>query len=362
MERFEHGGNILAAARQSGLRVSQLLDYSANINPLGLAAGVREALVAALPDIVHYPDAGAGALKDAIAARYGVRRELIIPGNGASELLYVLCHMLRPERVLVTAPTFSEYERAARAGGAAVEYFFLQAADGFRVDVGQLIRRIAGIDLIFLCNPNNPTGRALTAAEIETVAAAASCQGTLLVVDESFLDFLPDEPEWSCRSLQGKYPGLIVLKSLTKFYAIPGLRLGFALAGPETAAKLAAGKDGWSVNSLAQAAGCAALADEGYRLATLRQVSAARELFTAALGKLPGLRPFAACANFILADIAGTGLTAAELGAAMARRGILIRDCGNYPGLSPAYIRLAVKLPEDNEKVVANLEEIIRRR
>jgi len=350
---FEHGGNVYAVARQTGAAPGRLLDYSANINPLGLPASVAAAVADALAYVVNYPDPAAVALKDAIGRRYGVAGELITCGNGAAELLYVLCHMRRPRRVLVPAPTFCEYERAARAAGAAVTYHTLAAGDGFALDPAAFAAKLPGIDIAFLCNPNNPTGRLISRDAVEAIAAAAARRGAWLVVDESFLDFLPAAADYTCRPLLGAYSNLVILQSLTKFYAIPGLRLGFLLADPAIGALLDRGKDPWNVNTLAQAAGVAALADDAYRAASIAAIAAARQHLARGLAALPGLHPFPACANFILARLAG--LTAPVLRRALLQDGILIRDCGNYPGLSDAYIRLAVKLPEQNEILLAAL-------
>ncbi len=266
--------------------------------------------------------------------------------------------MRRPRRVLLAAPTFSEYERAARAAGAAVAYFPLAADDGFRLAPAAFAARLAGVDIAFLCNPNNPTGRLIGRDEAETVVAAAARAGTWVVVDESFLDFLPAAAAYTCRPLLAAYSNLIVLQSLTKFYAIPGLRLGFLLAQAPVGDSLDRAKDPWNVNTLAQAAGVAALDDEAYRAASVAAVAVAREELAAALAALPGVRPFPASANFILARLEGA--TAPALRQAMLRDGILIRDCSNYPGLSPAYIRLAVKLPEQNAAVLAALEKNLK--
>lgn len=360
MKTFDHGGNVYAVARLTGAAPGSLLDYSANINPLGLPPAARAAVEDALAGVVHYPDAEAAALKEAIARRYAVDPGIITCGNGAAELLYVLCHMRPPRRVLVAAPTFSEYERAARAAGAAIEYHTLSAADGFALDPAAFAARLPGIDIAFLCTPNNPTGRLLPRAAAEEIIAAAAARGALVVVDESFLDFCPDADAHTCRPLLAKYSNLLIIQSLTKFYAIPGLRLGFMLAHPDIGGLLDRGKDPWNVNSLAQVAGVAALAAEDYRAASLAAIPAARDGLFAALAALPGVRPFPAAANFILADIAGTGLTAAALRQAILPAGLLIRDCANYPGLSPDYIRLAVKLPDDNRRLLAALGQVLK--
>lgn len=357
---FEHGGNVYAVARLTGGAPDALLDFSANINPLGLPAAVRAAVLGALDLIVHYPDAEAAALKQAISRRYSVDPRLVTCGNGAAELLYLLCHMRRPRRVLVAAPTFSEYERAARAAGAAAHYCPLDAVDGFALDPDAFAARLPGTDIAFLCNPNNPTGRLVPPAAVETIVAAAAIHGAWVVVDESFIDFLPDAADWTCRPLLSQYSNLLIIQSLTKFYAIPGLRLGFLLADPAVGDLLDRGKDPWNVSTLAQAAGVAALADDDYRAASLTAIPPARADLHAALAALPGVQPYPAAANFIMADISRTGFTAADLRQALLPAGILIRDCCNYPGLSSAYIRLAVKLPADNRRLLAALGQTLK--
>lgn len=358
MERFEHGGNVYAARRrQAGGK--EPLDFSANINPLGLSAKVREAVWEALPQVVHYPDADAAAIKAAIGRRYGLDAEYAVPGNGAAELVYALCQMLRPPRVLVTAPTFSEYEKAALAAGAEVEHHYLRPDNDFRIDAAAYADRVPRDGLVFLCNPNNPTGQLLARPDVAAIASAAAGRGALCLVDESFLDFLPDEENYSVRTLLGSYKGLIILRSLTKFYAMPGLRLGFLWANPEVRALLVRGRDPWSVNTLAQAAGVAALADEPYRSASLQSLAPARRQFFDALSRLPGVRPFPSCANFLLVDVGGTGYSSGDLRGAMLAAGVLIRDCSNFPGLSSDYIRLAVRSPRENQVVVDAFRSIL---
>jgi len=357
---FEHGGNLAATMRQHGIPLERLLDFSANINPLGLPESVRLALEASLGSVIHYPDSEAIALKEAISHRYGIDQQLITIGNGASELIYVLCHMLRPRRVLVLAPTFSEYERAARAAGAVVEYSFLDPAKGFAVDGRRLMEQLASVDMVFLCNPNNPTGQTLSRDLLAEIISAAAKHKVFVIVDESFLEFLPDGALRSCRDLVPGAPHLIILQSLTKFYAIPGLRLGFMLADPDICKLADQGKDAWNVNTLAQIAGVAALNDESYRALSLSAIPEAREVFFTKLGQVPGFVPLTSSANFIFIDIGASGYSSGQLRQALIGHGILIRDCSNYPGLSPEYIRLAVKLPSQNEQLLAALQEFFK--
>lgn len=357
---FIHGGNVHAWAREHGGELTSMLDYSANINPLGLAESVQKAITQSIGHVVHYPDVEAALLKMAISTHYHIDSTRITAGNGAVELLYVLAHTLRPKRVLIPAPTFSEYERAATAAGAAIEYAYLSPEDDFVINVDWLGSQLNRVDMLLIGNPNNPTGTLLTAGQIECLLQAAKQAGVIVVVDESFMDFIIGDQDYTCRPLLKQYDNLVIIHSLTKFYAIPGLRLGFALAHPGLTAKLHAGKDPWNVNLLAQAAGVAALADTEYQKKSRETVKYEKDRFYSSLRSLPGVKPFVPSVNYILIDISPSGCTAPQLRQAMAAQNILIRDCSNYPGLSAGYVRVAVKLKEQNKILLHWLEQVLR--
>jgi len=355
----DHGGNLYAAMRQRGGDLSEILDFSANINPLGLSENIRQTLFASVESIIHYPDADGYALKQAISRYYHVAIERVTLGNGAVELMYILCHMLKPKRILVTAPTFSEYESASRACGATIEYFYLQPENNFTIDIEVMVRQLVHIDIVFICNPNNPTGTLLSNLQIEQLLIAAKTQNTYVVIDESFIDFLPNDGAYTCRQLLTQYPNLIILHSLTKFYAIPGLRLGFSLASPELTNLLGSGKDPWNVNTLAQNAGVTALNDRAYQQLSKESIGKITMDLYNRLLNIPGLTPYMPSVNFILINIKDTNRTGEELQHLLAKYNILIRNCSNYPGLSSEYIRIAVKRPEQNIVLIDTLEKVI---
>ncbi len=357
---FEHGGKWLTAVRQWDEKNNgPLLDFSANINPLGLSDAVKNAILQAMPDIIHYPDCSGAELKLAISRSYGVSEERITLGNGAVELLYLLCQQKKPRSILLPAPTFSEYERAARAAGAKVEYLPLQEQTGFALDFSLLQEMLPQAEMLFICNPNNPTGRLLRRCEMKAILDAAARYACCVVVDESFIDFVAEASDYSCRGLLDEYPQLCILHSLTKFYAIPGLRLGFMLSKPQLAKQLESGKDPWNVNTLAQAAGVAGLQNLEYQQESRRYLAEERELLLGALQSLDNIVTYPGAANFLLLNIAACGLTAAEFVSRMAKTGILVRDCSNYPGLSEHHVRVAVRSREENQRLIRSIRQVV---
>lgn len=361
MDRFVHGGNVYEDS-PSGMK---WLDFSANINPLGLSDSVKKAIFDSIEEIVHYPDPAGKELKGAISAHYDVDVSEIVLGNGAAELFYVLMHTLRPRKVLLPVPSFSEYERAAISSGASVDYFHMLPEDGFQLNQEEMIRKTANYDAVFIGNPNNPTG-CLVERDF-MIRLAESAPDTTIIIDESFLDFLKSDDGYSVRRQVSRYPNLVVLTSLTKFYAIPGLRLGFGLMNRELVKKIDLQKDPWNVNLLAQKAGIAALADRQYQIKTRDFVDAEKDYLSSSLKQLDlGIRLFTPTVNFILMDIQkcrfkhckSERTTAAEAAAAYRKKGVLVRNCDNYPLLGDTYLRIAVRTREENNRFVEITKEI----
>jgi threonine-phosphate decarboxylase len=355
--QFVHGGNIYA--EQPAGR--EWIDFSANINPLGLSREILAAMQQNLSQVVHYPDPEGRELKTAIAAFYDVSVHEIVLGNGAAELLYVYFHIFRPQRVLLPAPSFSEYERAALSSGADVAYFPLVAADDFAVCWDALLAGLPETDCVIFGNPNNPTGTLITRPTMERCIQAAAAVGTTVIVDESFIEFLPDEQNYTVRALAAKYSNLFVLQSLTKFYAIPGLRLGFGLLAPEAVKKMEFGKDPWNVNLLAQQAGVAALQNEAYQRQSRDFVAREKIFLYDALRQFSTLHVYVPAVNFIFIDL-GKNRNSTVFTAQMRRQGILVRDCANYPGLGDTYIRVAVKSRAENEILLAAFQQVLERK
>lgn len=350
MRELPHGGNLRLLAEMSGRDPGDILDFSASINPLGPPQWLREEISAATGLLAHYPDPDCTELVAAAAARYGVPAGEIVAGNGSTELLHAACSLAAAmgyTRAVIPAPAYGDHARAARAAGLEVEEVLLREAEGFALDFARLNGHPGQPALILLCSPHNPTGAALDAAALR--AFAARRPDCLLVVDEAYADFAPN-----LGRLTTDRPGNVVtLLSLTKFYAVPGLRLGLALAAPDLAAGLRARVLPWSVNALAQAVGARALADTDYAAAGVAAMDTLRCGLAAALAALPGLAVFPSAANFLLCRLPDSGPDATELARCLlVERGVAIRVCANFAGLTSRHFRVAVRGEADNGRLL----------
>lgn len=354
----QHGGDVFAVARSLGVPPEQILDFSASINPLGMAPGVADALAACFGRLLHYPDKGAAELKERLSAYHAVAADEIAVANGSTELIHLIPRVVAGKRGLIVAPAFAEYTFSLQRGGWDLDYFNLQSSDGFSLSLPALREKLAaGYDVLFLCNPANPTGKLIPKGEIQAIIELCAESGTFLALDEAFMDFCEEE---SAKHLVRQFPRSVLLRSMTKFFAIPGLRLGYAIGAPETIAAITLAQDPWSVNTAAQVAGAASLTDGDYCQRSRCYIEAERERLAAALAELCWLKVLPSRANYLLAELQN-GLTAAELRSALMKKGILIRDCGNFEGLDSRFFRVAVRLREENERLVGELKAIYHR-
>ena len=354
MQPNDHGGGIWRIARELGIAPEEILDFSASINPLGMPPSVLEAARDAIPQAVHYPEADAFSLRRALAAFYGLDQSHFLAGGGSTELIHLLPRVLRPRRALVVTPAFSEYARALRQAGVIVDSFPLDPLDGFCLAPDALLRSLLpDTDLIVLANPGNPTGAGISPQIVETLARGAL--GRLLVVDEAFVDF---SPGLSVIDRVPSHDNLCVLRSLTKFYAMPGLRAGYLATSPRIAALLAEAQVPWALSSPALAAAHACLLEEDYRKRTLEQIPIFSRELAAGLAAL-GLTVFPSEANYLLVRLGGEGRQAAVPAASLRNFGILIRDCTNFPPLDGRYLRVAVRSPQENARLIRAMERVL---
>ena len=298
-------------------------------------------------------------MRQALARRHGVAVSEICSANGSTELIHLLPRLVPGRRALIVAPPFSEYAMALETGGWEVQFFFLEPGDGFSLSLLRLSQRLNdGFDLLILANPGNPTGALITLPMITELLELCRMTGTVPVIDEAFMDFCEEESAVSAVVANGRG---IVLRSLTKFYALPGLRLGYAVAATGIIDRMARLIPPWSVGTLAQAAGVAALADDDYRVRTLDLIVRERQFISSCLAALPGVRPYPSAANYLLVELT-SGFSAGTLRDRLLPQRILIRDCANFPGLSDRYFRVAVRSRQENERLLEALAECIRTR
>lgn len=354
-----HGGDVFGAAETLGLKQSEILDFSANINPLGPPPGVFESISQSMHLIVNYPDPLCRELKQALSDYLGINKNYIIIGNGVSELIYLLVRSLSCRRALIPVPTFTEYGLAVITSGGIVEEVPLVAGKGFILDAEKIVSSMSPGDLIFICNPNNPTGNLHPRDMLQYLLEKAESRGAFLVLDEAFIDFVPDIEASTMIPMVEQSPNLIVFYSLTKFFGIPGLRLGAMLGSPKLVKQMVAAKDPWNVNLFAQAGGVAALKDKKHMQRTRELVRIEGEYLYNKLAGLPGLKPYRGQANFLFVDIMGSGFTSVELTELMRQRGVLIRDCSSFQGLGNNHIRLAVKSRGENDRLIAELGRVL---
>jgi threonine-phosphate decarboxylase len=359
--RLSHGGNIYLLAEKLGIRESEVIDFSASINPLGVPESVISVLGEQMKYLFNYPDPDTKRLRLKIAEHIGAHPDSILCGNGSTELIYLIIRALSPKKVLIPAPTFSEYERAARCQGLRAEYFHLKEENTFDINVGEFISALSGatngprsaigdarpFDMAFLCNPNNPTGRLIGRSDMLKIADAARNLGCRLVVDEAFIDFCPGA---SIADQVSANPYLVVLRSLTKMYALSGLRVGYAILPPSLLDAAREAKEPWTVNSLAQIAGVAALGDAAYRTKTFSVLEKEKKALEEGFSRM-GISYVPSFANYYLLRME----KAQEATALLRDKRILVRECSNFIGLDSSYIRVAVKSENDNRRL---LEEI----
>lgn len=341
-------------------------DFSANVNPLGTPEGVKEAVRRSAEWCFRYPDSRCLRLREALEAFHQVPREQILCGNGAADLLFQLVLAARPANALLLAPTFSEYGKALAAAGCRSELFFLDRKAGFQPEIKALKAKICAMeeagrkpDLLFFCNPNNPTGRAVPRRDMEELAEFSEERGICLVLDECFVDFLDEPDAYSLLGQTERFPHMVIFKAFTKLYGMAGLRLGYCLTkNTGLLEQMEEVRQPWSVSGPAQEAGLAALKEEDYRQKTRAVIARGRRQVSQGLSSL-GFQVTAPMANYVFFRDQRPDAEEGELYEECLKRGLLIRSCANYPGLDGRDYRVCVKGEEENQRLLAILWECL---
>lgn len=349
MIKYTHGGDIYKYD-------DKLLDFSANINPLGMPESAKNAIIDGINKYQTYPDHSSRKLRNSLSEFYGFDSNKIVCGNGAADLIFRICLALRPQKVLVTSPTFSEYEEAVLISGGKVHNHLLRESENYDVTLEILESIDEDTDMVFLCSPNNPTGRAVDLNIIEAVLNKLQGNKGILVLDQCFVHFMVEEEKYFAINLLKKYDNLIILGAFTKIFAMAGLRLGYALFGSEDNASMIENTlQPWAVSTVASEAGCAAL-NKDFIKETKDYVKYQREFLFQHLSDL-GIKVFKSQANYMLIKV-DEKFDDGDLADVAIKHRILIRKCSNFKGLSPSFFRIAVRTDAENTTLIDVLSHI----
>jgi threonine-phosphate decarboxylase len=360
LEPCVHGGEVWEIAQETGLSVEDLVDFSSSINPLGPSPRALEAIENSFDKLTLYPDSNSTTLREALACHFGnISKNNVIVGNGSTELIYLFAQVFlkRGDVALVAAPSFGEYANAIVKSGGRPKHLGL--ARDFQIELSAFLEEMEGAKAVFLCNPNNPTSMLIPNSTLKGIVEKALEEEVVVLLDEDFIEFVEDEKRHSLVNRISKYPNVFVLRTFTKFYGLTGLRVGYGIADEETIEVFSKAKMPWNVNSLAQAAARAALADKEHSRRTIEVVKEEKKFLSNELSRIDGFSVFPADTNFILVDVRKTGFRASQLREKMIRQGLLVRDCSSFIGLDAFYIRVAVRTRKENEKLLDAFKKVL---
>lgn len=357
-EQF-HGSDIEKIETCYGIAKEEITSFSANVNPLGISYRLKEELPAHLDAITRYPDREYTALRKCLAEYVHTDYQKILVGNGSTEFISLVMQMIRPSKALIVGPTYSEYEHEISLVNGRTHYFRLQEEKEFALDIDALKHALTtDVDLLVLCNPNNPTSSRIDSSAMRTILDTCKENGIFVMVDETYVEFTPNAEEITSIPLTDFYNNIIILRGISKFFAAPGLRLGYAVCGNRKFLReLDSRKNPWTINSLAAVAGEIMFRDTKYIQDTYALIDAERKRICRILDNCDALTYYPPMANFILLKINKEGVTSQDLFDAAIRKGLMIRDCSTFPFLDQKYIRFCFMKPEDNDRLLAVLME-----
>jgi len=364
LEWLGHGGDWVTFAERYP-ETTDVIDFSANINPLGPPPAVREQWPHLWPSLTRYPDARQRRLSAMLAARHGLTDDHVLVTNGGAEAIDLLLRALAPGKVGIVEPCFAEYRQAAqRAGARVVASIVSESTEGFVIPFSRVEQLLAEVDVLILGNPNNPTGMLWPRDQLLALAERAARGNCHLLIDEAFLDFLPQEDQLTMISAAASGAPVSVVRSLTKMYAIPGVRLGYMVASPALIVRCRALQTPWSVNGVAQIVGQLALDDRDFVAQTRQWLSQERAWFLAALrenlAEWLAPVPMPGPVNYVLLKLRRPEWTDVQLQHHLAERGIIVRACRTFLGMGTSYVRVAVRLREENEQLIRVLKQLMQ--
>ncbi len=349
-----HGSDLEKIEAIYGINKDEITSFSANVNPLAISPRLSVELSQRHDCITTYPDREYKSLRAAMARYVGTDAENIIVGNGSTELISLFIQTRHPRKAMVLGPTYSEYEREVSLGGGTTLYYPLKESLSFNLDVANFLSKLDDeIDLLVLCNPNNPTGSCINPSGMRQILDVCKEHDIFVMVDETYIEFVEDVAATSAVFLTAYYNNIIILRGTSKFFAAPGLRLGYAITGnQDLLAAMAKHQNPWTISSLAVIAGEIMFSDTEYIEATRNLIASERARLFKLFDESKRFKAYKPTANFMLLRIDEPGLTSGELFEKAIRQGMMIRDCSTFPFLGNNFIRFCFMKPEDNDRLV----------
>jgi threonine-phosphate decarboxylase len=356
-----HGSDLEKIEQVYGIKKEDIVSFSANVNPLGISPLMRQALLDRIDCITSYPDREYTALRRQIGAYTGAPLEHILVGNGSTELISLFIQLEHPKKALILGPTYSEYEREISLGGGTSLYYPLKEENGFVLDAEDFQAQLnESLNLLVICNPNNPTSSAIPQQTMRQILDTCKRCDIYVMIDETYVEFAPDYAAITAVPLTRYYNNLIILRGVSKFFASPGLRLGYAITGNEDLMKgLNSRKNPWTINSLAAAAGELMFSDKNYITQTRKLTAKERTRLCQELKTWGTLKVYDSFANFVLVRIEKEGVTAEALFEHAIRQKMMIRNCSTFPFLDNRYIRFCFMTPAQNDALLACMKELL---
>lgn len=356
-----HGSDLEQIAKYYSLPQSEIISFGANVNPLGISSQVKKKLAENLDIISRYPDRNYTDLKKAISEYCKIPTEYIVIGNGSTELISLLITQLKASHAVVVGPTYSEYQRELSLTGGHISSYTLEEYNDFRLDVDDFINHLPReTDLVILCNPNNPTSSAVTTMDLERLIGNCQKRGIFVMIDETYVEFAPSVEEITAVPLVPSFDNLMVIRGVSKFFAAPGLRLGYGLTSNSSFLQaLKIHQNPWSVSSIAAFAGEEMLKDTSYIHNTRELILSEKKRVCHILDGFRYAKYYKAYGNFILVRITKNDLSSFQVFEHAILQKMMIRDCSSFKELKGEYIRFCIMMPEDNNKLVKCLGEIL---
>lgn len=356
-----HGSDMEQISEYYGIPREQIVPFGANVNPLGLSDSLKESLASHLDIITSYPDRDYRKLREVIADYCGVSMDHVVTGNGSTELISLLISQRNAKHALVIGPTYSEYERELSLTGGRISTYCLPESRDFRLDIGDFCQALnQDVDFLILCNPNNPTSSALNRCELKTVLLECQKRGIFVMIDETYVEFAPCVEDITAMPLAADFSNLMILRGVSKFFAAPGLRLGYGVtSNREFLSTLKQHQNPWSLNSIGAYAGELMLRDREYIQKTRDLILSERSRCLETIRAFRYAKTYPSYGNFILVRILKENLSSFDVFEAAVKQGMMIRDCSSFQGLPGEYIRFCIMMPEDNRRLLNCLRQLL---